>query len=65
MNKRFVLRDEYDMDSPILLTEKTYTVALEEALTRLGKYIVEVDEDQAEQYKEDWSVQVLTLYSYL
>jgi len=53
MNKRYVLRDEYDMNSPILLTEKTYTVALEEALTILGKYIVEVDEDQAEQYKED------------
>jgi len=65
MNKRYVLRDEYDMNSPILLTEKTYTVALEEALTILGKYIVEVDEDQAEQYKEDWPVLPIHLYSYL
>ena len=52
MNKLFVLRDEYDMDSPVLLTEKDYVAALEEALMRLGKYIVEVDEDQAEQYAD-------------
>ncbi len=52
MKKRFVLRDEYDMDSPVLLTQKDYVTALEEALTRLGKYIVEVDEDQAEQYAD-------------
>ena len=52
MNKRYVLRDEYDTESPVLLTEKTYIAALEEALTRLGKYIVEVSEDQAEQYEE-------------
>ena len=52
MNKRFVLRDEYDMESPVLLTQKDYVTALEEALTRLGKYVVEVDEDQAEQYAD-------------
>mgnify|MGYP006275818119 CR=1 FL=1 len=54
MNKRYILRDEYDMDSPVLLDEeKDYVVALEEALTRLGKYIVEIDEDKAEQYSEE------------
>ena len=52
MNKRYILRDEYDMDSPVLLREKDYVVALEEALTRLGKYIVIIDEDKAEKYWE-------------
>ena len=53
MNKRYILRDEYDMNRPILLTKTSYEVALEEALTRLGKYVVEIDEDKAEQYSEE------------
>jgi hypothetical protein len=52
MTKRFILRDEYDMDSPVVLESTEYVRALEEALERVGKAVLNINEDQVDNYTE-------------
>ena len=51
--KRFILRDEYDLESPELLDAEEYVKALEEALQRKGCYITTITEKQAQAEFED------------
>ena len=51
--KRFILRDEYALQSPELLNAKEYVEALEEALQSRGYFVTTITEKQAQAEFED------------